>query len=58
MLLVDTSELYVDLAVDETDVVRLAVGQQVEFAFDALPDAENYRASPAWASRQPSSGSW
>ena len=39
MLLVDSSELYVDLAIDETDVVKLSGGQQVELTFDALPDA-------------------
>ena len=39
MLLVDSSELYVDLAIDETDVVKLSVEQQVELTFDALPDA-------------------
>ncbi|PJF25458.1 MAG: hypothetical protein CUN53_12690, partial [Phototrophicales bacterium] len=38
-LLVDTSAYYVDLTVDETDVVRVAVGQPVEFRIDALPDA-------------------
>jgi HlyD family secretion protein len=38
-LLVDTSAYYVDLTVDETDVVRVAVGQPVEFRLDALPDA-------------------
>lgn len=38
-LLVDTSAYYVDLTVDETDVVRIAVGQPVEFRIDALPDA-------------------
>ncbi len=39
MLLVDSSELYVDLAIDETDVVKLSEGQAVELTFDALPDA-------------------
>jgi multidrug efflux pump subunit AcrA (membrane-fusion protein) len=33
------SAYYVDLTVDETDVVRIAVGQPVEFRIDALPDA-------------------
>lgn len=37
-LLVDDAERYVTLAVDETDVVRLSVGQPVEITFDALPD--------------------
>jgi HlyD family secretion protein len=40
VLLVDDSAYYVDLTVDETDVVRVEVGQPVEFRFDALPDAE------------------
>jgi HlyD family secretion protein len=40
MLLVDTSEFYVDLGIDETDVVKLEIGQGVEFAFDALPDVD------------------
>jgi HlyD family secretion protein len=39
MLLVDNGELYVDLAVDETDVVKLETGQPVELKFDALTDA-------------------
>lgn len=39
MLLVDDGELYVDLAVDETDVVKLEIGQPVELKFDALADA-------------------
>lgn len=38
MLLVDNGELYVDLAVDETDVVKLEIGQPVELKFDALTD--------------------
>jgi len=38
MLLVDTSGFYVDIAVDETDVVDLAFDQPVELDFDALPD--------------------
>lgn len=37
-LLVDTSAYYVDLAIDETDVVRLESAQTVELRFDALPD--------------------
>ncbi|MEP7290590.1 MAG: efflux RND transporter periplasmic adaptor subunit, partial [Chloroflexota bacterium] len=40
LLLVDNGELYVDLAADETDVVKVMLGQSVELAFDALPDAE------------------
>lgn len=39
LLLVDDAALYVDLAVDETDVVKLSLGQPVELSFDALPDA-------------------
>lgn len=38
ILLVDTSRFYVEVAVDETDVVDLAIGQPVEVDFDALPD--------------------
>ncbi|MCS7071806.1 MAG: HlyD family efflux transporter periplasmic adaptor subunit, partial [Anaerolinea sp.] len=33
------SQLHVDLAVDETDVVRIAPGQPVTLRLDALPDA-------------------
>jgi HlyD family secretion protein len=39
VLLVDESMLYLDLAVDETDVVSVAVGQPAELRFDALPDS-------------------
>ncbi|MFN8378525.1 MAG: efflux RND transporter periplasmic adaptor subunit [Anaerolineae bacterium] len=39
VLLVDESKLYLDLAVDETDVVDMAVGQPADLRFDALPDA-------------------
>ncbi len=39
MLLIDNGELYVELAVDETDVVKLEEGQPVELTFDALPGA-------------------
>jgi HlyD family secretion protein len=39
VLLVDQSGYYVDLAIDETDVVRVSEGQAVEFRIDALPDA-------------------
>jgi HlyD family secretion protein len=38
MLLVDNSRFYVDVAVDETDVVDLALDQTTEIDFDALPD--------------------
>ena len=40
VLLVDNSGYLVDLPIDETDVVRLRVGQQVRFTVDALPDAQ------------------
>jgi HlyD family secretion protein len=40
MLLTDLSEYYVDLAIDETDIVNVEVGQPVELRLDALPDAE------------------
>lgn len=39
MLLVGDGELYVDLAIDETDVVKVVLGQAVDLSFDALPDA-------------------
>lgn len=39
ILFVDLSQLHVDLAVDETDVVRIAPGQPVTLRLDALPDA-------------------
>ncbi len=39
VLLVDTSGFYVDVAVDETDIVNLQVGQLVELKLDALPGA-------------------
>jgi len=40
VLLLDDSALYIDLAVDETDVVDLILGQPVALRFDALPDAD------------------
>jgi HlyD family secretion protein len=40
LLLVDASRYYVDLAIDETDVVDVEIGQQVDLHLDALPDAE------------------
>lgn len=40
MLLVDSTGYYVELAIDETDIVRVENGQTVTFRFDALPDAE------------------
>jgi HlyD family secretion protein len=36
--LIDTSSYYVDVAVDETDIVQLQVGQEVSLRFDALPE--------------------
>lgn len=36
--LIDTSSYYIDLAVDETDVVSVTPGQAVSLAFDALPE--------------------
>jgi|GEM_PF-202198 multidrug efflux pump subunit AcrA (membrane-fusion protein) len=38
VLLVDDSSFVVDLPIDETDVVKVAVGQRVELDVDALPD--------------------
>ncbi|HYO88859.1 MAG TPA: efflux RND transporter periplasmic adaptor subunit [Candidatus Limnocylindrales bacterium] len=40
ILIVDDSRMLIDLAVDETDVVDIAVGQTADLRFDALPDAE------------------
>ncbi len=40
MLLIDTSGYYVDLAIDETDIVRVAMGQPVNLFLDALPDEQ------------------
>lgn len=40
MLLIDTSGYYVDLAIDEIDIVRVAMGQPVNLFLDALPDAQ------------------
>lgn len=40
LILVDTDQYYVDLAIDETDVVDVEIGQEVELHLDALPDAE------------------
>jgi HlyD family secretion protein len=37
--LIDTSSYYIDLSVDETDVVAVATGQPAALAFDALPEA-------------------
>jgi HlyD family secretion protein len=38
-VLIDQSAFYVDMAIDEIDVVRVSLGQPVEFRVDALPDA-------------------
>jgi HlyD family secretion protein len=40
LILVDPSQYFVDLAIDETDVVDVEVGQQVDLHLDALPDSE------------------
>ncbi|MBZ0290872.1 MAG: HlyD family efflux transporter periplasmic adaptor subunit [Anaerolineae bacterium] len=40
MHLIDTSTYFVDVAVDETDIVKLQVGQKVNLKLDALPDAD------------------
>ncbi|MBC7810574.1 MAG: HlyD family efflux transporter periplasmic adaptor subunit [Burkholderiales bacterium] len=37
--LMDTTSYYVDLAVDETDIVDIQVGQTVQLSLDALPEA-------------------
>lgn len=37
--LINTSSFYVDVSVDETDIVKVEVGQPVELVLDALPDA-------------------
>lgn len=38
--MVDSSSFYVELAIDESDVVDIAVGQTVTLRLDALPEAE------------------
>jgi HlyD family secretion protein len=40
MQLIDASSYYVDLPIDETDIVSVQVGQPVHLAFDALPEAD------------------
>jgi HlyD family secretion protein len=40
MILMDTSAYYVEIPIDETDVVSVATGQPVTIFVDALPDAE------------------
>lgn len=37
--MIDASSYYIDLAVDETDVVAVAPGQPAALAFDALPES-------------------
>lgn len=37
--LFDASSFYVDVSVDETDIVKVEVGQPVELVLDALPEA-------------------
>lgn len=39
VVLIDDAQVYLELAVDETDVVEISAGQPVELRFDALPDA-------------------
>ncbi len=39
LILIDDSAFHVDIAVDELDVSKVAVGQAVTLTFDALPDA-------------------
>jgi HlyD family secretion protein len=39
MLLIDTTGYYIDLSIDETDIVRVSLGQPVNVFLDALPDA-------------------
>jgi HlyD family secretion protein len=36
--LIDTTAYFVDVSVDETDIVQLQVGQEVTLRFDALPE--------------------
>jgi HlyD family secretion protein len=40
MILMDTSAYYVEIPIDETDVVNVEVGQPVTIVVDALPDTE------------------
>lgn len=40
LLLVDVGDYYVDLAIDETDVVKMEIGQSVELRLDALQGAD------------------
>jgi HlyD family secretion protein len=38
--LIDTDSYYIDVAVDETDIAAVRVGQRVDLRLDALPEAE------------------
>ncbi len=38
--LIDLSSYYVDVSVDETDIVNVQIGQRAELTLDALPDVE------------------
>ncbi len=40
VLLIDQSSYFVDLPVDETDIVNVQIGQTVTFDVDALPEAD------------------
>ncbi|MBC8171377.1 MAG: HlyD family efflux transporter periplasmic adaptor subunit [Anaerolineae bacterium] len=40
MLLMDTSSYYIELPIDETDIVSIQPGQPVTLVLDALPDVE------------------
>lgn len=40
ILLMDTSAYLIELAIDETDILQVQVGQPVTLRLDALPDAE------------------
>jgi HlyD family secretion protein len=40
VLVMDNSGYIVDLPIDETDVVKIQIGQKVEFEVDALPEAQ------------------
>lgn len=40
ILMMDTSGYYVDVAIDETDIIRVQNGQPATIFLDALPDAE------------------
>lgn len=40
IILVDLSSLHIDVRVDETDIGRISVGQEVSITLDAFPDVE------------------